>query len=259
MIGEHNLRVTSCTMINLLETYSWGPAIHAEYVLQHVVSGRGYFVTNGKKYEVKAGETFIIIPGQIVHYYPEPLDPWKYIWVNFLGSEVEGLLSLTGFLDFPVAPASHELTEIYNGFCNNVQLNHVQLSNAGLLRILLSRYITLYPARSSKSTVNYLHLAKKHIASNSYRHSFNIAELSQAVGIERSYLYRLFMEGEGISPTEYLINYRLDRALQMMKDGFTQIKLISYSVGYENPLYFSNCFKKKYGMSPKNYIKKELR
>lgn len=42
----------------------------------------------------------------------------------------------------------------------------------------------------------------------------------------------------------------------MLSDGAQQIKLVSYSSGYDNPLYFSNCFKKKYGMSPKEYIRR---
>ena len=56
-----------------------------------------------------------------------------------------------------------------------------------------------------------------------------------------------------MSPMKYIINTRLENAKQMLSDGAQQIKLVSYSSGYDNPLYFSNCFKKKYGMTPLQY------
>lgn len=63
------------------------------------------------------------------------------------------------------------------------------------------------------------------------------------------------MDGEGVSPSEYITNIRLGKAVQLMRNGVTQIKFISYSVGYVVPLYFSKLFREKYGMPPSEYIK----
>ena len=252
---NYSLRLTGCTKYFPGETYAWGPGIHRDFVIHYIVSGRGYYVTDGKKYSVKTGESFIILPGKTVHYYPDSKEPWVYIWVNFTGAEAKNLLAMTAFFESPVAPASAELAALYGAFSDEVHTKHVRLKNAGLLQVLLSEYIRLYPASQGQSVTDYLYFAKQYIAANSYRQNFGVAELAQAVGLERSYLYRLFMEGEGMSPMKYIINTRLENARQMLSDGAQQIKLVAYSSGYDNPLYFSNCFKKKYGMSPREYLK----
>lgn len=256
MSDNYSLRMTGCTKYYPGETYAWGPGIHRDFVIHYIVSGRGYYETDGEKYSVKAGESFIILPGKTVHYYPDTAQPWVYNWVNFTGNEAKSLLDMTAFFESPTAPAAPELAALYGAFSDEVHAKHVRLKNAGLLQVLLSEYIRLYPASQSRSVTDYLYFAKQYIAANSYRQNFGVTELAQAVGLERSYLYRLFMEGEGMSPMKYIINTRLENAKQMLSDGAQQIKLVSYSSGYDNPLYFSNCFKKKYGMSPKEYIRR---
>lgn len=238
------------------ETFSWGPGIHRDFVLHYILKGRGFFETDGKKYSVGTNESFIIFPGKTVYYHPDPKAPWEYTWVNFNGSEVKHLLSMTDFYKKPVAPAAPELESLYNAFSNEIQLKHVRLKNTGLLQVLLAHYIKLHSSVQTNDTPDYLYHAKQYISANSYRSDFSVNELSAAIGIERSYLYRLFMESEGISPVKYIINTRMESAAQMLREGTQQIKLVSYSVGYDNPLYFSSSFKKKFGISPKDYVKK---
>ncbi len=255
MLKDQSLTVTACTDETDCVHKSCEPYIRNEYILHYVVSGKGYYEVHGNIYELHAGESFLILPGTTVSYYTDTDDPWIYKWVDFIGTEAKNLISLTGFLEHPVSPACKEIGEIYSKFSVNTHLIQDQLYNAGLLRVLFARYMSLYPSKSNTSSINYLYIAKNYISLNAYRHTLRVSELAQKIGVERSYLYRLFMENDGVSPTEYITNYRLEKALQMMKDGISQVKLISLSVGYENPLYFSNCFKKKYGISPKNYMK----
>ena len=249
------LTVTYCQVFDPKETFSWGPGMQETYVLHHILSGRGYYKTTTATYSLQKGDSFIITPGEIVHYYPDPTDPWEYTWVNFLGSEVPFLLSMTAFFDNPVCRETSDLSAIFSQFSRDLKHEHIRQRNDGLLRILLAHYIEVYPGKKDAITTDNLSLAKKHAKINCHHHNFNVSELAQSIGVERSYLYRLFMEGEGISPSDYLSSLRMEKALQLMRNGITQIKFISYSVGYTDPLYFSRLFKKKYGVSPKDYIK----
>lgn len=83
-----------------------------------------------------------------------------------------------------------------------------------------------------------------------------MTELAQAVGLERSYLYRLFMEGKGMSPMKYIINTRLENAKQMLSDGAQQIKLVSYSSGYDNPALLFKLLQKEIRHVAKEYIRR---
>ena len=60
----------------------------------------------------------------------------------------------------------------------------------------------------------------------------------------------------GIRPINYLIQYRLEQAIELLKDGDYTVQEVSSLVGYSDPLYFSRIFKKHVGYSPsqvKNY------
>ncbi len=236
-------------------TFAWGTGIHETYVLHYVVSGRGFFEVAGKTYTLQKGDSFIIFPGSAVRYYPDSNDPWEYMWVNFLGSEAPFLLSMTAFYENPICHDTSDLTDIFNCFSRDIKYEHVRQRNDGWLRILLAHYIEINPRQKKSFTTDNLSLAMNYIEINCHHHQFNVSELAQGIGVERSYLYRLFMDKEGISPSEYITNVRMRKASQLIRNGVIQIKLISHSVGYADPLYFSKLFKKKYGISPSKYIR----
>ncbi|MGO4184478.1 helix-turn-helix transcriptional regulator [Paenibacillus sp. TAF43_2] len=62
-----------------------------------------------------------------------------------------------------------------------------------------------------------------------------------------------FHKYTGFRPIDYVINYRMERASDLLKAGNYSIHDIAVSVGYTNSLYFSRLFKKKFGLSPSAY------
>ncbi len=240
------------------ESYRWGPGIQGLYVIHYIKKGSGFFETDQKLYKISAGESFIIYPEQTVKYYPDPSDPWEYCWVNFTGTGARDIIAMTAFSEYPVCPKNAGLLEIFDKFLKDKKYRYAQIFNLGMLQILLSEYIRLYPASRLEPTLGHINYAHQCVNSGYHRQNFGVGELARAVGVERTYLYRIFMENDGVSPKQYIIDTRMKNALQMMERGITSIQLISYSVGYDDPLYFSNAFKKKFGLSPKNYIKTKL-
>lgn len=241
------------------ESYRWGPGIQGLYVIHYIKKGRGFFETDGKRYRINTGESFIIYPEQTVKYYPDPDDPWEYCWVNFTGHGAKDILAMTAFSEYPVCPRAPKLYGIYEEFLKDEKYRYAQLYNSGMLQILLAEYIRIYPVGRTERTLDHINYAHQYIDAGYHRPNFGVNELAEAVGVERSYLYRIFMETDGVSPKQYIIDIRMKNAVQMMEKGVTSVQLISYSVGYEDPLYFSNAFKKAFGLSPKNYIKTKIR
>ena len=78
---------------------------------------------------------------------------------------------------------------------------------------------------------------------NNYDHSFSIQEIADSLGLERTYLYRLFKKVTGFSPQEYLLDYRIRKACELLQNTDLPIAQIARSVGYEDSLYFSRLFK----------------
>ena len=72
-------------------------------------------------------------------------------------------------------------------------------------------------------------------------------------GLSRISLFRLFKKYFDCSPTEYLIDKRLMIAKGLLESSHCSIKELAAKLGYANQFFFSNQFKQKFGMSPRDY------
>ena len=99
-----------------------------------------------------------------------------------------------------------------------------------------------------KEVVAYIH--------NSYHKNITLKTLAEYSGKKPEQLSYLFYQHMGIRPINYLIQYRLEQAIELLKDGDYTVQEVASLVGYSDPLYFSRIFKKHVGYSPsqvKNY------
>ncbi len=87
----------------------------------------------------------------------------------------------------------------------------------------------------------------------------SVNKIAEVVAMSRSRLSTLFRQEIGQGINEYLAQYRLDRALQLMEEGQYKIYEISEMVGYSSSQYFCRVFKKQKGYTPFSYRKKDRR
>ena len=255
VINMPYLKFLTCGYEDCKNGHSWGPAIQYHHVIQYVVCGKGYYVVKGKRYSLSKGQCFYIIPGEITHYYPDMSDPWIYRWISFGGADADEVVARTSLTVTPVTP-SLDLGEIFEGVTNDVISPAVRLKNEAYLHGMLAFFTEHFPSADLNQTVDYLHVAKRYITNNLNRSDLSVEGIADAIGIERSYLFRLFKEKLSMSVKDYIIKERLEKAEEMFKSGITQVGIVAYSCGYSDPLYFSNAFKKKYRRSPREYIKR---
>ena len=82
------------------------------------------------------------------------------------------------------------------------------------------------------------------------------SELAEMMGISRSSMFRKIKALTGVTPTEYVIIYKLNRSLDLLKKNDKNIGEVAYSLGFSSPSHFSNTFKNRFGVSPKNYLQR---
>ena len=80
------------------------------------------------------------------------------------------------------------------------------------------------------------------------------SDVSNYLGIERTYFYRIFKSEAGVSPTDYLTNLRIEKAKQLILSG-DSFATVASSVGINDIYYFSKLFAKEVGMTPSAYRK----
>lgn len=86
-----------------------------------------------------------------------------------------------------------------------------------------------------------------------YMNPLTLEELAGVHGMNAKRFSYYFYKYTGFRPIDYVIQYRMERASELLKTGNFPICDIAVSVGYANPLYFSRAFKKKFGTSPSDY------
>ena len=79
---------------------------------------------------------------------------------------------------------------------------------------------------------------------------FSVGELAAGLNIDKSYFCRLFKQRQGLTPTEWLTEYRLKKAVSLLQNTDLRIKEIALSVGFDDQLYFTRRFKRRFGTSP---------
>ena len=125
----------------------------------------------------------------------------------------------------------------------------------GYLYLFLSRLIeensvNTQPQPSTQS--NYVIDAIKYIQFN-YSSDISVDDIAAAVGISRSHLYRVFISNLDQSPIDYLTEYRINEACNLLKNTNLSISQVAVSVGFFDQFYFSRVFKKIKKMPPSKY------
>jgi len=88
-----------------------------------------------------------------------------------------------------------------------------------------------------------------------YGEDINFEELADTIGVSYSYLRRLYNEKLNMSITDYLNNYRIEKAKNLLKNSSLTLQKIAQSVGYSNIQSFKRYFKKYEGITPSEYKK----
>ena len=83
---------------------------------------------------------------------------------------------------------------------------------------------------------------------------FCMENMADGMNMSRSNFYRKIKGVLDLSPNEYLRLERLKKAAQLLKEGENRINEICYTVGFNSPSYFSKCFQKQFGVSPKDFV-----
>ena len=95
-------------------------------------------------------------------------------------------------------------------------------------------------------------IVKENIANQ----EFNITQFSEDLGVSRSMLFTKIKAWANATPNEFIQEIRLKHAAKLIELNKLNISEVSYKVGFKRPKYFSQCFKKKYNLTPSEYSEK---
>jgi parallel beta-helix repeat protein len=85
--------------------------------------------------------------------------------------------------------------------------------------------------------------------------SFGVEVLAEKLAVSQSLLYKKIISLTGTSPSELIKKLRLNKAAKLIESNTGNISEIALEVGFNNPAYFTECFKKQFGVAPSQYHK----
>ncbi|MCI2048777.1 MAG: AraC family transcriptional regulator [Lachnospiraceae bacterium] len=94
--------------------------------------------------------------------------------------------------------------------------------------------------------------------SGHYQEKITVDDLRRSASVSRSSCFRNFRYYTGMNPNEYLNDYRLRRSALLLCSGSAEVTEVAGSCGFVSPSYFSSVFRKKYGMTPREYRDKNM-
>jgi|LFRM01.2.fsa_nt_gb two-component system response regulator YesN len=89
--------------------------------------------------------------------------------------------------------------------------------------------------------------------SRNYMHKITLEDIANNLFTSSTYISQLFKKETGKNISDFIIDFRLDKAKYYLQETDTQISAISELIGYQDAGYFSSSFKKKYGITPLEY------
>ena len=251
---------------------------HDFHELVVVRKGSGFHVIDEEEYSISRGDAFLIRPGHVhtyrnVHgleivnilYWPEQLELPLYDLKNASGyyiffeakPQMRGRYREKGRLTF-THEQLRQAEEIIAGMILEQQ-GHAD-GREFFLRVSFLRLVGLICRAFSEieeGQPNELACASRAIRffEQNYHHAITLAEVARVCGKSSSSIVRLFREAFGHSPIEYLINLRLEKAAAMLRQSEAAISEIAMATGFGDSNYFTKMFRRKFGVSPRDYRK----
>lgn len=227
-------------------------------VLIYVLSGAGSLELEGNTRSLHAGDVLLLPQGATYSYEASRQEPWRILWFNMTGELFPFWLRQYGLHSFPVIPRAGE--EVLSAFWKGVELcrsglPHSQIQDQlcetvyHILLLLWRQRVPAGPvgiARQLRSLIDDLLSADPSA-------SFSMEDAAAVLNMSQRQLERLFRQEFQLTPYRYFQLQKLVLAKQYLRNTRLSIKEISARLGFCDPYYFSNFFKKEEGTSPKEY------
>lgn len=155
--------------------------------------------------------------------------------------------------------ADYYLTKPFNPELLKLRIKNIlNFRNSQLKLMTLSLEQKQIGNESKLSSKEFDFLAKVDgiILENIGNSAFGVLDLTSQLGFSKSQLYRKLKAIINLSSNEYIRNFRLNKAAELLLQDEFNISEVTYKVGFNDLQYFRKCFKKLYGVTPSAYVSK---
>lgn len=238
--------------------FTWETSrILQEYTLIYIVNGNGFLETETVKERILDGSAFVIFPNERHRYKPNVETGWDEYWVSFNGEYIDNLMNYQLFFKknplykLGFSEKSLQLFVDIVDAARDENSGYQAIISSATIHILGMLYAFNQQQFSDKESFTELTVNKAKIL---FRTKLLEITDSKAIADELevgySWFRKVFKENTGISPGQYFIQLKIQKAKELLGNKKFAIKEIAYMLKFESPFYFSKLFKQKTGFTP---------
>lgn len=224
-------------------------------VLEYVLEGEGYVEIDATVHHVEQDMIYFLSTDFEHRYYAHEERPFTKIFLNITGSLCPRVIAeygLSGKHFFRDKSLREVFLRIQDVIHSEEEENVMQAKLQGIFLEIISRLSSgqenIRHSEEALRLKEYLDVNATRIVSG--------AELATIIFRSNDYCLKLFTREFGITPYQYQLDRKIDIAQSMLANSRLSIQEIAETVGYNDAHYFSNLFKHKCGIRPREYRKK---
>ena len=239
--------------------FSWPTGrVLREFQFVYIVEGGGRYRSFSGEKVLSPGSMISVFPGERHAYEPDARTGWREYWIGFGGACAEAWLR-EGIFD-AVQPIVHLGVNPSVIATYEEALRIVHRGGEGVQRLVsalipqLCALITTAKrdVRSSSGASQFLERVRLLFEDNLYT-KFDVETITAALHTNYHSLLETFKQHTGMSPYQYFLQMKIDKAKKLLSRGDLSVKEVSLRLAFDNPYYFSRLFKKKTGISPSRW------
>lgn len=230
------------------------------YVLEYVKSGKGYIESEGKRYEVKAGDFYLLTPTAPHCYYSDKEDPFHKVFINIEGPLVAGLangLRINNPVHIMHRDISADIEYIHNILVRE-DISDSDRLDAVAVRVC-SILLQLKPQPKNSSSRNELAWGIRQYINENISGNITLESICEYFYISKSNLISMFQREFGYTPHKYIMDKRIEAAKKLLKNESLTVAEVAKRVGFEGEKYFYSAFKNITKETPGQYRRKAQR
>lgn len=243
--------------------YCQRPQGCVDNILFYCVQGKGYYTLDGHTFTLNPNQ-YVIVPAtdKPLVYWSDTEDPWSIYWVHFTSDALQAfnrayhIVPEQGPQYIPHNEKGIRIwEEMYEYLSRGYSPENLMNTNLCLYHLIATFVFSQQQNQNSSSPEKAIIRETIDYMKNNLDKTIRIEDFADLNKYSVSHFSKLFRLTTGMSPIEYFIHLKMQKACQLLYTEDSRVKQIAALLGYDDPYYFSRLFKKYMNTSPGTYRK----
>ena len=243
--------------------YCQRPQGCVDNILFYCVQGKGYYTLDGHTFTLNPNQ-YVIVPAtdKPLVYWSDTEDPWSIYWVHFTSDALQAfnrayhIVPEQGPQYIPHNEKGIRIwEEMYENLSRGYSPENLMNTNLCLYHLIATFVFSQQQNQNSSSPEKAIIRETIDYMKNNLDKTIRIEDFADLNKYSVSHFSKLFRLTTGMSPIEYFIHLKMQKACQLLYTEDSRVKQIAALLGYVDPYYFSRLFKKYMNTSPETYRK----